>query len=363
MDRFESDTLKFIRENGLIDEGDYVTVGFSGGADSVCLLNVLNDLRRLLKIELNAVHVNHNLRGEESQRDEAFCRDFAKRIGVSFNAVSVDVAGRARTSGESEEEAGRNLRYEALEREALGFMKEASEREGRTEPAAFSENGKIKVAVAHHADDQAETILLNLFRGSGLKGLGGMSEKRGALIRPLLWADKREILEYLGARGLGFVNDSTNFENDHTRNRLRNVIMPEIRDRVNLRYAQHITQAGAVIREADLFFEQSAGEYLREFNVEEHGKIRFIRLGQKELKNMPRILRRYVIIGALRKLQVPLKDWGGQHFAEIDNALYADKGYHADLPGGVFVRNKYKETLLYAGGKAGYGGEDQNFNL
>ncbi len=332
MDKFQNDVLKYIREKDLIRRGDAVTVGLSGGADSVCLLIVLLELKRLLGIRLQAVHVNHGLRGAEADRDEAFCRKFCEELGVPFSAANADVRGLAAASGMTEEEAGRNLRYAALQERAAAFAAEGS---------------RAVIAVAHHADDQAETILLNLLRGSGLKGLGGMRPQRDNIIRPLLGTSRGGIEKYLEDRGIPFVQDSTNFENDHTRNRIRNRILPEMKEEINERAAEHIASAGELILEADEYLAAEAKAFLDAGGPpEQRGDTLFLGLRQTVLKEKAQILRRYVIIEALRRLHVPLKDWGEKHFGQIDEALFKPKGTHLDLPGNVYADNLYRETVL-----------------
>lgn len=404
MDKFSNQVLRFIREQGLIKRGSTVAVGFSGGADSVCLLAVLCGLRALLHIELLAVHVNHNLRGEEAQRDEAFCRDTAARFGVPFRAVSVNVRERAEADGLSTEEAARMLRYEAFEEICEAYGKErqpqqgsgAAETDGRgyggkavqREAAGASASRKMLLATAHHADDQAETILLNLLRGAGLRGLSGMEAKRGRLIRPLLCVSKKEILAWLSERQLPYVTDSTNLENDYTRNYLRNCILPKLCEAVNERAPQHILKAGACCGEADAYLRGEAAAFFKEYAVllrKDGGRALFpaekympeikkspargapfsearegadgmqpcaAALPKNLLKEKPQIFRRYVIMEALTVLGVPLKDWGERHFADIDKALFAGNGYHLDLPGRVHAENEHRKTVLYRAEKS-----------
>jgi len=145
--------LDYIRRNRLFAPGDRVIVALSGGADSVCLLVVLNELKEALGLELKAVHVHHGLRGKEADRDRDYAGELAKKLGVAFSCVQVDAALYAQEQGMSVEEAGRHLRYQIFEKERKDFS-------------------GTKIAVAHHKDDQAETILYNLFRGTGLKDLG-----------------------------------------------------------------------------------------------------------------------------------------------------------------------------------------------
>ena len=168
----------FCRQKELFSPGDKVITGLSGGADSVCLFLVLLTMAQELGLTVVPVHVNHNLRGEEALADQQFCEELCRRYGLTLTVVSVPVAELAREQGLSLEEAGRNVRYEA-------FGEIAKEKQCN------------KIAVAHHKDDQAETVLFQMFRGSRLKGLAGMEAKNGSLVRPLLTVTREEIEEYL----------------------------------------------------------------------------------------------------------------------------------------------------------------------
>lgn len=336
-------------------------MGFSGGADSVCLFTLLHDLKRLLGIDLQAVHVNHNLRGEEALRDENFCRKLAVDMRERFHAVSVDVTGYAAEHRLTEEEAGRILRYEALEELAeelrdsfypAGYTgKNAEDKVKGNAPLRWDNEiineKRALIAVAHHADDQAETVLMNLMRGTGLKGLCGMSVKRDNIIRPLLGVSRADIVAYLSSRGISYVDDSTNFENNHTRNRLRNIIIPELKNEVNAAASEHIAFSAGVIREAEEFISDEACRFADRLGEPEQAEgMSKLKLNQSELKEKARILRIYVIIEALKRLRIPLKDWSEKHFYDIDEALFKNKGHHVDLPGNVYAENAYKETYI-----------------
>jgi len=326
MDRLTTRVLETIRREDLIPQGSRIAVGFSGGADSVCLLSVLAGLRQLLKADLTAVHVNHGIRGEEADRDEAFCREFCEAGNIPFQSIFVDVPALAREKGLSTEEAARILRYEALEK-------------------AAGENGLI--AVAHHGDDQAETILFQLLRGSGLKGLSGMQYRRDRIIRPLLDLSGKEIRAWVSERELPFVTDSTNMDDDYARNRIRNVILPEL-EKINEKAALHLQEAGKKAAQAEELLEAEAAEFVRlEVRIDkEAGEARIPR---KKLKDEPQIRRRYVIIETIRRLGIPLKDWGETHFAAVDGILGASTGLHLDLPGGVCADNTAQLTIIGRG--------------
>lgn len=179
--------------------GDCCAVALSGGADSVALLLVLRELG----VSVTALHCNFHLRGEESMRDERFCRDLCSRLGVSLEVRDFSVGA---APGESVEMACRRLRY------------------------AWWDALDGNIAVAHHADDNAETLLLNLMRGSGVSGLKGMLPRRGKYLRPLLGVRRAELIEFLESRGESHVTDSTNLESDFRRNRIRNVVLPFIEE-------------------------------------------------------------------------------------------------------------------------------------
>ncbi len=199
---------EFIRKYNMLSCGDTVVCGLSGGADSVFLLNVLCSLRNRLDITVEALHVNHCLRGSESDRDEQFCCELCKRLDIPFTAVSCDVNGYVEKNSLSCEESARILRYNI-----------------------FSEYSKgKKMATAHNADDNLETVIHNLIRGTALKGLTGIPPVRENIIRPILTVSRREIEEYLGVIGQNYVTDSTNLTDDYTRNKIRHKIIPLMKE-------------------------------------------------------------------------------------------------------------------------------------
>lgn len=200
--------VKLSQKYNMFISGDIVVCGLSGGADSVCLLLSLCELRKRLGIEVEALHVNHCLRGSESDRDEEFCRSLCARLGVRFTAERCDVSGYAAERSMSTELAARELRYGIFCRNTQGK----------------------KLATAHNADDDLETVLLNLARGTALKGLAGIPPVRGNIVRPLLAVTRAEIEAFLAERGQDYVTDSTNLTDDYTRNKIRHRIIPLLRE-------------------------------------------------------------------------------------------------------------------------------------
>nr|MDE6785173.1 tRNA lysidine(34) synthetase TilS [Ruminococcus sp.] len=215
----------FTEKYGMINSGDTVVCGLSGGADSVCLLLALRRLSEDMGFSVEAAHINHCLRGEESDRDEKFCRKLCLRLNIPFTAAVCDVRSHAESESVSLEQAARDMRYQALQKIAYGK----------------------KIATAHNADDNLETILLNLVRGSGIKGLSGIPPVRGNIIRPLLTVSRSEIEEYLSSAGQDYVTDSTNLTDDYTRNKIRHNIIPVLKT-INSSLADTTARTAEVLR-------------------------------------------------------------------------------------------------------------------
>ena len=202
--------LASVRRRELFDRRDRVAVALSGGADSVALTALLSEIAAERGCALaGVIHVNHTLRGEESEADERFCRDLAHRYRIPIDVTRVDVRSRARESHTSLEAAARELRYEAFQ-------------------AAAGRLGATLVATAHTADDQAETLLLRLLRGAGLRGLSGIRPRRGIVVRPLLDVSRADLRRYLSKRQMPFREDSSNADVSIARNRIRHELLPVI---------------------------------------------------------------------------------------------------------------------------------------
>lgn len=214
MKKTEQKVLKFIDDNSLIQKDDKIVVSLSGGPDSVFLLCFLKKYQKRLSISLSAFHLNHLLRGKNASDDELFCKQLCSSLNIPFFSVRKNVKQFARNQKISIEEAGRILRYSELNK----LLKRSR----------FN-----KIATAHHSDDNAETVLLNLIKGTGLKGISGIPFIRDNVVRPILVLTKDEILKYLDSQNLKFRIDHTNFEVDMERNFIRNVLLPLIKSRLN----------------------------------------------------------------------------------------------------------------------------------
>ncbi len=250
---FRLHVLSVIERYEMLSPGDTVIVGLSGGADSMALLTVLNDIKSEYDLTLIAAHVNHGLRGDEALRDERFAGDFCKSLGIEYRVLHADVSGMAAESGESFEACGRRVRYDFF----ANIAKEV---------VVTGENGddamaKIKVATAHNAQDVAETLIFNLARGSSLHGLCSIPPTRVherddiciEIVRPLINSTRDEIEEYLAEKEISYVNDSTNSDIDYARNRIRHNILPEL-EKINPGVIKNISRCTEMLRADDAYF-------------------------------------------------------------------------------------------------------------
>ena len=240
---FQAKVERFIQRHGLLTGKRLVLVGLSGGADSVALLGVLVRLG----YPCRALHCNFHLRGDESDRDEVFARQFADSLGVPFVKVDFDTRGYAAIHQESIEMAARSLRYRWFEEQRQAFNAEA-------------------IAVAHHRDDSVETLLMNLLRGSGIRGLGGIRPRNGQVVRPLLAVSRAEIEEWLQTQGWDYVTDSSNLSDAYTRNFIRLRVLPLL-EQLNPAARETIARSAAHL---------SAAEQLYAYTVEEARKAVFV---------------------------------------------------------------------------------------
>ena len=221
----------------MLRKGDTVVCGLSGGADSVCLLLALRELADNMGFSLEAIHINHCLRGEESDGDEQFCRELCRRIDIPLTVVSCNVREYAAKNRLSCEEAAREMRYEA-------FRCHTEEK---------------KLATAHNADDNLETMLLNIIRGTGLKGISGIPPVRDNIIRPLIAVSRTEIEEYLHNIGQDFVTDSSNLTDDYTRNKIRHNIIPLMKE-INGSLTETTIRTSEVLRSENDLIEEIVAE-------------------------------------------------------------------------------------------------------
>ena len=320
--RFES----YVKAHQMLNKGETVVTGFSGGADSTALLLLLLELSGTIGFSLVAVHVNHGIRGEEADTDEAFAKRFCEERDIPFFAKRIQVPAVCRQTGESEEEAARRLRYEIL-------CSIAREKNG-------------VVAVAHHKEDNAETVLLNLIRGSGIKGLSGIqpvNRMNGVkVIRPLLSFSRAEVEAFLDQNRIAFCLDATNEDTSYARNRLRKHVMPELA-RINERAAEHICESAAALSEAEAFLEKETQKALEETVsfMPEQARIRISKLQEKDP-----VLQKRVILHAAAQMAGSRKDLTSAHVKSVGTLVHLQSGRKVCLPYGLIARRQYDEILM-----------------
>lgn len=317
--RMQKQTEIYMKQNHMTRPGDGVLVGLSGGADSVGLLLVLWKLRETFQISLRALHVHHGLRGAEADRDAAFSRMLCERLEIPFYEFRIDAAKEALDRKCSIEEAGRLARYRLYEETARAWEEEIR---------------RVHIATAHHADDNAETVLFNLFRGSGLTGLSGIAPVRGRIIRPLLWAQRSEIQAWLLQQGQDWVEDSTNQESEYSRNWLRNELLPAVKERLNAQAVRHIDQASRRIRQADAYLEEVAEEWLQKHAPD--GKA-----DAGALAEQAEIVQGYIVRRLFLKSKMPLRDVTETHVQAVRELLHQGTGKSISLPHGFRAVNVY----------------------
>ena len=262
-----------LKEYDMLQDCSKVIVGLSGGADSVSLLYSLKALSKKLGIEISACHINHNLRGKESDSDEVFVVELCKRLEIELNVFSVDIKAE-KVKHESTEECARRLRYSVF--------------------GELAEKENAKLATAHNANDNAETILLNITRGTGLKGLCGIPVVREYLIRPLIYCTRAEVEKFCIQNSLNFCTDKTNFSTDFTRNKIRIEVIPKLIE-INPSLIDGIVRMKSHLDEDSGYLEDSAQKAKIEATVIEKS------YDTAKLRLLPKPILRRVIISVLKE--------------------------------------------------------------
>ena len=265
------------RKNKLIEENDKIVVGFSGGPDSVFLVEMLVKLRENINFDMVLVHINHLLRGENSDGDEIFSLDYGKKKGLQVFSRKINITELGKDMGLTLEEAGRKARYD--------LFKEI-----------FEKTGANKIALAHNKDDQLETFMFRLIRGAGLEGLEGIVAKRDIYIRPISEIYKKDIVEYLNENNISYRIDETNLENEFTRNSIRLDLIPFIEKRYNPKFKDKLYFLIEEIREANRVLEMKFEQYMVNN-----------KLSIKKLKQLDKYLLSKVLIQYLYGIEVSRK--------------------------------------------------------
>ena len=334
----------YIREHHMLQAGDRVVAGVSGGADSVCLLFLLLEWQKEVPIDIAVVHVDHGIRPEAGE-DARYVEQLCAERGIPFFLTRAEVRDRAGREKISEEEAGRRTRYEAFDR-------------------AAEEWGATKIAVAHNSNDRSETQLFHLFRGSGIRGLASILPVRDRIIRPILCLERWEIEEFLEQRDIAYCRDATNDEDDYTRNRIRHHILPYAEQHIVKGCVAHMNQTAELLAETEDYLEQQTKESAeRCVRIADDGgpagtadsRNAVICIAVEPFLTLHPVIRKRLLYEEVKRLSPGQKDITSRHIQELLTLFTEAGNRQICLPFGIRGRRQYEEVLLTvdkAGGRA-----------
>lgn len=293
----EEKVLKTIEKYNLIKNRDKIVLAVSGGPDSISMLNILNNFKKekLLNFDFCVAHVNHMIR-KEAKEDELFVKAYCEKNDISFYSKSIDVKKLANNNKIGTEEAGRNARYE--------FFDEI-----------LRKTNSDRIAIAHNKNDRAETIIMNILRGSGISGLKGIEAKRGKYIRPLIECERFEIEKYCEEKNLKPRIDKTNFENIYTRNKIRNVVIPYIEKEFNPNIIETLNRLSEVVSDEENYIEKLVLNKFKEILISERENE--IVLDLKEFNNEEKVIKSRIVLYTITRLFGTTKEIAKVHIDDI----------------------------------------------
>ncbi|WP_293981403.1 tRNA lysidine(34) synthetase TilS [uncultured Clostridium sp.] len=315
--------MSYIKDNNLINPKDRILVALSGGPDSVCLLNILYNLKEELDIEIGAAHLNHMLRDEDAFQDEEYVKNLCESFDIPCFVKRVDINKYSKENKMSSEMAGRDARY--------NFFDEV-----------IREHGYNKIATAHNANDQAETILFRLMRGTGIEGLCGIKVCRDKIIRPILCLSRKEVEEYIEVNNLKPRIDKTNFEKIYNRNKIRLDILPYIKENFNEDIIQTLNRMSVLLQKDNEFIEKSARSFYEKYCVEQQD---YFIIKKKMFDNHEAVVTR-VIRYALTNFSKTHYDFEMKHIYDICNLAKNNSGKVIDLPNKIYAENIYGDIYI-----------------
>ncbi len=318
---------KFIQKYHMLTCGDKVIAGVSGGADSVCLFLMLLELREKIGFDLIAVHVHHGLRGEAADQDQRFVEALCEQHRIPLEIFRVNLESIAKKRKQSLEEAGRMVRREAFD-------------------SVCQKYGGNKIALAHHQNDNAETLLWNLSRGTGLDGLGGIRPVNGKFIRPLLCMNRKEIEEYLAKRKQSYCIDETNAGTDYTRNKLRHLVLPILEEQVNLAAVRHMNETMEQIWELQEYMQEQVEAAYQECVQEHSEKACWIQIQQNSFETFPELIKKMVIRKGMEQVGGKKRDLSHKHVDVMMELMNKQVGRTLDLPYEMHAKRNYEGIRL-----------------
>lgn len=312
-----------IKEKSLIDKGDHIVIGVSGGPDSICLLHALYSISDELDISLHAVHINHCLRGEEADKDQIYTERFCENLGIPCHVFIYDINKMAADQGLTTEEMGRNARYEAFEKVRKEIMTTGKK--------------SVKIAVAQNQNDQAETLLMRIIRGTGTDGLAAIEYKRDdEVIRPLLDVSREEIEEYCRKNNLEARIDKTNYEPMYTRNKIRLELIPYLKDQYNESIIDVLSRLSQIVAEDKDFIYSHVDETIQRICTRSRDKVY-----RNEYKNLHPAIGKRVISSIFKEMGL-IQDISAVHLINGDKLIReGNTGDQIDFPRGYLLRISY----------------------
>ena len=321
----EKIALKTIYKHNLIEKNDHIKVGVSEGADSICLLHFLYSIKDKFNLKMTAVHINHCMRGEESDEDNKFVVDFCNNINIPIKVFSFDIYKKSKEENISNEEAGRKYRYYAFNK-------------------VLQDYNATKIAVAHNKDDNAETIIMRFFRGTGIKGLSGISYKRYNIIRPILDCLRLDIEEYCNRHNLLYRNDSTNSMDIYTRNKIRLNVLPNIKKDFNPNIIDTLSNMALNFSEENKFLDNLTKDTLNNCLIEKTSDK--IILNIDNLKVIDIVLQKRLLRLCLSSFNKQLYNISYEHINMIINILEKQTGKKITLPNNLYVYKQYNNLII-----------------
>ena len=321
----------YIKKNSMLNPGDTVLMGVSGGGDSMAMLHMMCALQEELQIHPVVVHVQHGIRGEEAERDRILVEETCKKWGICCSVYNYQVPNLAQEWKLGIEETGRIVRKEAFakEIEKLGVS-----------------DISVKIALAHNKNDVAETMLHNLTRGSGLRGASGIQAVSGNIIRPFLCLERKEIDHYLLEKEIPYVTDSTNLEDHYTRNRIRHHVLPVLEQEINEQAVSHMASAAEKMAVADAFLRKMGHELAEKFRITDKKYCMTAGFWEKE-----EILKEYAVLEMLETVAGKRKDITKLHVEQVLNSRTLQTGKYLCLPYNIVVKRDYQGITIEEIGK------------
>lgn len=321
----------YCTEKQLMQPGDGIVVGLSGGADSVYLLLFLVWLREKWDLELCAVHINHGIRGEAAKEDEIFSEKIADSCHVPFRSFREDIPALARRRKLSVEEAGREYRYQCFRqvKEELGYQ---------------------RIAVAHHRDDQAETVLMQMLRGSGVRGIGGIRPANGDLIRPLLCLSRQEIEKDLMREGIQWCEDETNQGTVYDRNKVRHEVIPYLQREIQPEAVEHLAAAAEQLQDVWSYLERqiqlACQSIIHKERIPVEGEGYRLYFRRSDFLALDAVLQPYVLLEVLAEAAGSRKDLGRVHVRGLQKLIDGETGKRISLPYGLWAGRDYDQIWI-----------------